>query len=634
MPTAHQIAVAAEIAARIAPLRNGERGRVVAEAAAELGVSVQTLYAWIRLHTGRTRKVRSDARSVRVARRNQIARDDTPDQAALEAAEAGLSDLSLPEAEARLIGATCMESGRANGKQLLSLKRAVDTLRRQGLIRAERIDRTTGEAKPLSLSAISRALRAWCCHPEQLTAPTPHTAMRTSYPNQRWEVDASVCVVYYLPGGGAVVQDIEAGVHYKNKPQNLEAIAEHRVIRYVLTDHCSGVARWRYYPGSETGAHTVAFLCWCMAPKTDRADPFNGAPWTLVADPGATSAGTVRRFCALAQIDLHITRVHNSRGKGSVEKAQDLVERAFESGLRFQRHRVTDFDSLNKLAERFQLHWNATEIHTRHGMSRFDAWQRIPAEKLRITESEQVLRTLATEAPRTPKVGGDLCVSYRGATWDCRDVPGIHVGQRLPVLWSPLLGPDGQGRAVAVLIDPKTERETYRPLPQVQIDEWGFRADAPEAGAEYARPADTDVDLARKRLSRLASGTDTQRDDELARRRKDFRPLADLDDGRGVDPYRDAETADPRTYLPRRGIEHRVAALPEVQAVALDHTEAALRLGALVRRRGGDWGPERYQWLVQRYPDGVPEDAIAAIADEILTTRHAVPAAAGLRVIK
>lgn len=625
MPSPAQIAVAARIAAQLDTAAPRERGALIAAGCAELGgIAAQTLYAWVKPHRAKVRKRRADAHAGIIARSERgLGADD---------------GITLTAAEAHLIATTLTESGRgARGreKQLMSLKQAVEVLRTQGLIQAGRIDLETGEFFPLSLSAIGRGLRTWGLHPEQLKVPTPHQPLRTTHPNQRWEVDASVCVVYYLPGGGCVIQELDPTKHYKNKPEHLAAIAEQRVIRYVLTDHTTGVIRWRYYPHSESGAHTVAFLCWCMAPKADPADPFHGAPFTLVTDPGATAAGTVRRFCALLSIDLAPTLPHNPRAKGSVEKAQDLVERHFESGLRFQSHRVTDFNSLNALAAAFQLHYNRTAIHTRHGLTRFDAWLRIRPAELRITEPESVLRALATEAPATPKVRGDLTVQYRGACWDVRQIPGATIGAKIEVLYCPLLGTTGQGHAVAVLTDPESGQPVYRPLTRIEQDGWGFRADAPEAGVDYASMPDTRSDTLRKRLALDASGAATQRDDAALRRRKDFRPLAHLDEGRGVDPYRAAETATPPAYLPRRGTEHRVPGAV-VEPILVDLDAAALRLAALVRAQGGEWGSEQYRWLAGRYPAGqVPETALEQLAAEFSPAAQApVPARGGLAIVR
>jgi hypothetical protein len=187
--------------------------------------------------------------------------------------------------------------------------------------------------------------------------------------------------------------------------------------------------------------------------------------------------------------------------------------------------------------------------------------------------------------------------------------------------------------AVAVLTDPETGRTRYQPLPMVERDDWGFDIEAPMDGEAYARLPDTRIDTNRKRLAMLASNTDTQHADELARRRKGFQPLAHLDDGRGVDPYREAETTPPVTWLPKRGTEHRVAA-PEVAPLLLEVEAAALRLAPLVRARGSAWGPAQYDWLAGRYPQGVPEEALLGIVETLVAEpQPEKPRAAGLRLV-
>ena len=56
----------------------------------------------------------------------------------------------------------------------------------------------------------------------------------------------------------------------------------------------------------------------------------------------------------------------------------------------------------------------------------------------------------------------------------------------------------------------------------MRADTWGFDLSAPVSGEEYASKPASDIDKNRKRLSKLASGTETQEADELARRRKDW----------------------------------------------------------------------------------------------------------------
>jgi len=622
MPTPEQTRIAIATAAALDRAARGTGTALVGVAAAQAGCSVQTLYTWMRPYRTTARKRRCDYVAGTVP------------------AAAPADELILSRAEADLIAAAMVESTRANAKQILSLKRAVATLRRDGHIVAAPVDPTTGElGQPLSDSAISRALYRYGCHPAQLTRPTAHQPKRSLHPNHEWQVDASVCVVYYLPGGGTGIVETDQAVHYKNKPDNVAAIERFRVIRYVLTDHTTGYVRWRYYPHAESGAHTVAFLAWAMAPKPDvLTDPFQGAPTQLVVDPGATASGTVQRFCDRLQVELIVTRRKNPRAKGSVENANNLVETYFESGLRYQRQRVTDFGDLNRLAAQAQAEFNATQIHTRHGRTRMAAWLTIAPGQLRLTQDERALRALATESPAKPKVRGDLTIAYkRGdiAHWKVDRVPGANVGDTLAVLWSPLLGADGQGQAVAVTTDPATGRETYHPLEPVRLDDWGFQADAPVSGERYARHADTAVERTAKRLTRLASGTTTEGADETARRHADFRPLAHLDEGRGFNPFRAAEeaAANPVSYLPRRGVEHRADAAPAVAERVLDLVAAAQALRAAVVGAGGDWGPERFAWLAARYPDGVPEGAVRVLAEELLTAAAPVVQPVRLRAV-
>ncbi|MCV4796387.1 integrase, partial [Escherichia coli] len=84
-------------------------------------------------------------------------------------ADAGRS--ALTRDEAALISATLREATRKNGKRLYSIADAVETLRANGFITAGRTDETTSEFFPLSEDAISRALRNYGLHPEQLDAP-------------------------------------------------------------------------------------------------------------------------------------------------------------------------------------------------------------------------------------------------------------------------------------------------------------------------------------------------------------------------------------------------------------------------------------------------------------------------------
>lgn len=102
-------------------------------------------------------------------------------------ADAG--DVSLPRDEAVKISAALMDSLRKNNKRLLTVAHAVSMLRANNEIRAERIDPATGECVPLSASAITRALKGYALHPDQLLRAAPHTELQSLHPNHVWQID-------------------------------------------------------------------------------------------------------------------------------------------------------------------------------------------------------------------------------------------------------------------------------------------------------------------------------------------------------------------------------------------------------------------------------------------------------------
>lgn len=577
MPTPQQIAIVARHAERLEGLGHGAKGKIVAEACAELGIKPATFYRWLEPHTINSRKRRSDA-----------------------------GETALTDDEMDMILAYCQETVRANEKRIAAVKRAVRVLRENGKIRAGRVDMETGEIIPLTDSAILKALRLYGKHPEQLRRPAPHIRMSTEHPNQLWQVDASVCVVFYLPKGGTSIVGLDAAVHYKNKPENLRAIEEFRVIRYVLTDHASGVIRWRYYAHSESGENTVRFLAWCMARPRPETDPFHGAPLDLMSDPGATSARLVKRFCKRLDIHLQVNKPHSPRAKGQVEQGQNLVETHFESGLRFQRHRVTSIEALNGMAERYQIHFNATARHSRHGETRFASWSRITYEQLRITPSEEVLLSLATEEPERRKINGDLTVNFRGRPWDVRHVPGAEAGGRLMVHWHPFLA----DTAMAVIEDAEG-REIHVALGVITKDAFGYPSTAVPYG-DFRGIADDRIEQAKKRAALVSTGTDGIEAARKAQADKNHVPF----DG-GVNPFKEAEEAELPTWIPKRGTTLEAATV-KVELQAVGHVEMAQALKRMFEERGLAWSAEHWRRMAALYPQGELASNLPQVMDALL----------------
>ncbi|WP_433886091.1 integrase [Pseudomonas vranovensis] len=560
-----------QIAQRAAHAPHGQRTAVYQAGAVELGVSLQTLQRKLKEVTvGKPRKRRSDA-----------------------------GNSALPLDEARMISAVLLESIRANNKQLSTIERAVERLRSNNMVLAGRLDEATGEFRPLTSSAIARALRTYKLHPEQLLQDAPAVSLASKHPNHVWQVDASISTQFYLADDGAQVMN--KAEFYDGKPGNLKKIERQRLWRYVVTDHTSGTLYLEYVLGAESAENLCSVLINAMQ-KRHAADPFHGVPWMLMTDPGAAmTSGIFRNLCRAMSIELIINQVGNARAKGQVEQAHNIVEREFESALKFQA--AESLEQINEWAGKWMRYYNATSIHTRTRRTRFGVWQMITAEQLRLAPSVEVCRDLAVSTPEHRKVSTLLRVSFRGAQFDVGSVPGVMVGEKLLITrncWR------DQDTAIAVLIG-DDGREHYHVIDKIGVDQFGFAETSATIGEQYKSHAETPAQLSRKLLEQLATGTTNEADAEAARKAKAV-PF-----GGRIDPHKHVTDTVLPAYLPRRGTDLNVGA-PTVELAPLTHVEAAKVLRPRLANR---WSAETFSWLQQRYPQGVPQEQLDAIEAEL-----------------
>lgn len=515
--------------------------------------------------------------------------------------DAGQSALTLDEA--KLISAALMETTRKNDKRLYSIKDAVTMLRANNAIRAEFLDTETGELRPLSESTIRRALRMYGLHPDQLLAPAPVTELASRHPNHVWQIDASLCTLYYLGNGAKGLQGMEGQVYYKNKPGNLERVSANRVWRYVVTDHASGWVYVEYVLGAESGENLCSVFINAMQERGG-ADMMHGCPVMIVTDPGAAMTGALfRNLCRALGISLVINAVGNARAKGQVENANNLVETKFEPGLKLRP--VASLDELNTLAKAWRENFNATEIHRRHGQSRSLVWMTIRADQLIKAPSVEVCRELAVAEPESRKVSPKLTVSFHGREYDVSTVPGVMVGEKVMVTRNPW-----RDDAAQVVLVGEDGRDVFHVVHEVFKDELGFSEKAAVFGESFKRHADTPAQTALKDIEQLVTGTDSQAAAEAARKAKS------LPFGGQLDPYKHIDDATLPTYLPRRGTAHDLVA-PKVELPPLSHVDAAKQIKPRVESAGGEWTADRFRWLQQRYPAGVPQDQLDTIVAEL-----------------
>ncbi|RJX32382.1 MAG: integrase [Oxalobacter sp.] len=557
---------------------HGKKGEIYDAACVELGMSRQTLM----------RKLKEV--SVTAARKRRC--------------DAGRT--SLGRDEAAQISAALVESTRKNGKRLLAVGDATQILRYNSMVRAESVNPATGEIRPLSESTIHRALRTYRLHPDQLTAPAPVTELASRHPNHVWQIDASLCVLYYLRNGskgGSGLQVMPVDQFNKNKPKNLARIAADRVWSYEITDHTSGWIYVQYVMGAESGENLCSVLIDAMQERGG-ADVMHGVPKILMLDAGsANTAAMTKNLCRSLGIEMIVHAPGNARATGSVEKARDIIERSFEPGLKFQP--VEDLDALNEAARKWRMHHNFTARHSRHGKTRSALWMTITADQLIKAPSVEVCRALAVASPVSRVVTPKLRVPFGGREYDVSTVPNVIVGEKLMVTRNPW-----RDDAAQIVLVGDDGREVYHLVAEVARDKYGYAVDAATIGERYSRHADTPAQTAAKEIEMLVTGTHSL--DEAAAVRK----ARALPFGGKLDPWKHIDDTQLPEFLPRRGTAHDLVS-QRVELPPLSHVEAARLIKPRIESAGQEWSAQTFAWLQQRFAEGVPPDQVDQIVEEL-----------------
>lgn len=561
----------------------GTKTAIYTEAAQELGLSVQTV----------VRKI------------GEVAVKSAPPRKRRK--DAGTSALSPREAS--LIALDVMEHMRKNGKRLMSMEDAVEELRANGLIRAERIT-GDGEVVPLSVSAIVAALRKYQLHPDQLLAPAPAIRMASLHPNHCWQIDASRCVMYYLPAQGkdTGLRVADWTDYYENKPKNVARQVMDSLWRYVVTDHTSGAIFVWYVVGGETGGNLAEVFI--QAVHQRGSEPFYGVPRMVMLDPGgANTSPPFLNVCKTLRVHVQINKPKNPRAKGQVEKAQDMVERSLEAA--FKLLTLETLEQINAVALQWARWFNATQVHTRHNQVRYSAWMRITPDQLVLGPGIELCRELAVSAPESRVVNDFLEVEFRGETWDVSDVPGVIVGQKLQIVrnaWRPdsaqAVGVDAEGRECFHVLDRKAKGD------------FGFHEGSAIVGESYKRHADTPAQRNLQEIELLATGAKTAA--EAAEVRKAMaKGKGPQVMGGAIDPLKRMRDAVIPTYLPRKGTALEVAN-PLANGEVLDQVETTAAIQRIAKGIGRPISREENRFIKGRWPESMPEAQIDALVAQFL----------------
>ena len=557
---------------------NGDRGRIVARLAETLNRSLNTTYQYLKKYGG--------WESGKKPRK-------------------GKGETCVPEALCRKVAGLVICGDRANGKRPMCIKDAVKRWEANGEGIA---DPETGEVTMPSVETISRAMRRYGCHPDQLRVASPSVRMRTEYPNRLWQADASVCVLYRIRGTGNIGLMKEESYNEK-KPENLIKIRNTRIVRYIVVDHCSGNFYLRYEQAA--GEDAKGFLDTLIDAITDRGpqDVMHGVPEILYTDPGPGPASSlVTGFCGQMGITPAQHVPGRARATGSVEKCQDIVECKFESRLRFLE--VPDVAQLQALADRWRRYFCATAIHSRTKKTRNDVWLSIPAEKLRTAEAD-VMHSIAAWGEVRCQVKDDFTISadtrthYGVRRYDLRELGyhGLQVRDSVSVRLNPYKAPS----IIAVIEKADGEKLSFE-VPPMQFDGAGFDLGAPAFGEGFKAMPKTRAEKTLEAIKKEAYGV--QSVEEADKMRRAGKPAY-----AGIDIMADVKEAP--VYLKKAGtplpLEEKKADVPPMKRLSF----------ALMMRRDhpdvwrDDNTDECAEWLRTRYPDTVPGNEIEAVIERM-----------------
>lgn len=557
---------------RISTAKHGNKGALVAEGCRHFGCSTDVLYKRIKaMGFGGGRKQRNDN---------------------------GCS--GIPVDQVQFVANMMHQSKRDSGKKLLPLQACIDVAVANGKLNCS-----------VSPAHMSRLMKENGLHPDQIEQAEPYRQKRSLHPNHVWEFDVSLCVLYYMKGK-AHLKHMPKEEFYKNKLENFEKVKHERVLRYVVTDHYSGTFYVEYFIAPGENAQTLFEFLMNAFTKRLTDEPFHGVPHNLVWDAGTANMSHMIEHL-LSKMDVN-TLTHlpgNPRAKGQVECTHNIIERNFEGLLNMTS--ITGVEQLNQHAHEWMLGFNARKKHTRHKHARYEIWQRIKQDELRIAPAiETCQRLLQQSKPILRPVKGDLSIGFAikgqsSLSYSLRSVAksiDINVGDKVVVYENPYRSPNVN----VEVIDTDGEIKTYE-LEPVEKDSVGFPVDAPIIGKEYKAVAETPADKQRKAMNQDAYGVDSERDVKKVRKQK-----AVAFDG-DIDPFAHVKRTQTPEYMQRKG-HHMSVDAPHIETVRIPWAKAGQRI-----KRELELDSQAMKVIGDnfkaKYPEGIQEFELANFIEEV-----------------
>lgn len=238
------------------------------------------------------------------------------------------------------------------------------------------------ERDAISEGTFNKYLRDMNISRDDLISPEPAIPLRSLHPNHVHLIDASVCVMWDFKGKRKVVvkdRDMQTEF-YKNKPGLWKKVRK-VILRYICADHTTG---WfyvhYYYCSGENFKNMFDFTMRAWGVKENpKIYPAHGVPFVLMIDKGAAN---ISSFYTNLMKNLKVEVYVHTPGKpwisGAVETIHGFWERSFEGDLSLFKIAGEDdeqaLSELNRRASDKCAYINAMRVHSRHGMTRFEAY--------------------------------------------------------------------------------------------------------------------------------------------------------------------------------------------------------------------------------------------------------------------
>lgn len=315
-------------------------------------------------------------------------------------------------------------------------------------------------------------------------------------------------------------------------------------------------------------------------------------------------------------------------------KAATTLWTQFESRLRFEP--VDSIDGLNAAVTAWAAAYNANLIPgqdtrlRRDGLAapvaRYDLWQRIRSDELRLLPDVDVCRALMTGKEVERKVDGHLCISFKHPKGDhamrysLDDMNGVNVGDMVSV--RPLV----YGELAIQIELPRFDGEAlvYRVEPMQEFDDFGRPLSAAVFG-DYKSHAQTPAEHAGQAMDELAFPGQ----DAATARQKKAVPF-----GGDIKAHSYLQEVELPTYLQRPGTDIAMPAHAQPAAPQLvDSVTVMLRLRSQL---GRNLTAEEHTFMTARFEAGVPEDQVQALIEQFnnpVPEQPLLRAAGGLRAV-